>query len=461
MLAPFVRYVIAPAWAAWERSPYLSHYRQLVRRQYDSPQDIRQRQWAAIQRIVEHAYATVPYWRQTFDELGKRPEDIRQAHEFASLPVLEKSTIRQRGKELLSTTYQDEKSLHQKRTSGSTGVTLTVTVDEAAQQWKRASTVRFDEWTGWRLGQRVAMLWGNPEYRKRGWRGYLRNALLERARYLDTLKMDEAQMARFAHELRRRPPALILGHAHSLFLFAEFLRPMGGPRFRPRGIISTAMVLHDWQRKTIEDVFRCKVTNRYGCEEVSLIASECERHDGLHINADGVYVEILRPDGTPCDPGEAGSVVVTDLANRAMPIIRYKVGDTAAMSARLCPCSRGLPLLERLMGREADYVVTPAGEYISGISLTENFAVLVPGVTQIQIVQEQVDDFVFRIVRGSDFGPASRSKIHQLVEQRFGPGVNYRCEFVERIPQEPSGKYRFCISKVENPYTRARDLAAR
>ncbi len=460
MLAPFVRYGIAPAWATWERSPYLRHYRQLVLWQHDSPEDIRRRQWGQIRRMLEHAYATVPYWRRTLDGLRKRPEDIREADEFTFLPLLEKSTIRSCGKELLSTNYQDQGFLHQKRTSGSTGVSLTVYVDEAAQQWKRACTVRSDEWTGWRLGQRVAMLWGNPEYRKRGWRGYLRNALLERARYLDTLKMDEAQMASFAHELRRRPPSLILGHAHSLFLFAQFLSSIGGPRFRPRGIISTAMVLHDWQRHKIEEVFQCKVTNRYGCEEVSLIASECEQHEGLHINADGVYVEIVRPDGTACSPGETGSVVVTDLLNRAMPIIRYKVGDTATMSDRLCECGRGLPMLERLMGREADYVVTAAGDYISGISLPENFAVLVPGVVQIQIVQEQVDDFVLRIVRGEDFGPASVRKIGELVTERFGPAVNYRCEFVERIPQEPSGKSRFCISKVDNPFTRARDMAA-
>src|SRR5262249_36059664 len=151
----------------------------------------------------------------------------------------------------------------------------------------------------------------------------------------------------------------------------------GGAGFRPRGILAAAMVLHDWERRTIEAVFDCPVTNRYGCEEVSLIACECERHDGLHINADGVYVEVLRHDGTPAAPGEAGAVVVTALANRAMPILRYQVGDMAVASDRCCPCGRGLPLLECIEGRVADYVVTPSGQLISGISLTENFAMLV------------------------------------------------------------------------------------
>jgi phenylacetate-CoA ligase len=200
------------------------------------------------------------------------------------------------------------------------------------------------------------------------------------------------------------------------------------------------------------------VTNRYGCEEVSLIACECQRHDGLHVNADGVYVEILR-DGRPADPGETGSIVVTDLTNRAMPLLRYQVGDVAVLSERQCPCGRGLPLLERLEGREADYVVTPAGEMISGISLTENFALQVPGIAQFQIVQESVQRFRFRIVRGPDFGPASLQRLRSLVRERFGSDVNYQCEYLEQIPPEPSGKYRFCISQVGNPFTVSREVA--
>jgi len=301
-------------------------------------------------------------------------------------------------------------------------------------------------------------VWGNPEYVKRGWRGRLRNALLERATYLDTLKMDAEALARFAQQLQRRQPTLIYGHAHSVFLFAEYVRRTGLPGIRPRGVITTAMVLHNWQRRTIEEVFGCPVTNRYGCEEVSLIACECEQHNGLHINAEGVYVEVLR-DGLPAAPGEPGSVVVTDLRNRAMPILRYQVGDVAVLSERRCPCGRGLPMLERLEGREADYVVTAAGELISGISLTENFALHVPGLAQLQIVQETVQRFVFRIVRGPEFGPDSLRRIGELVAERFGPDVAFECEYVDAIPQEASGKYRFCISHVENPYTRRQEVA--
>ena len=455
-----VRHAVAPLWARWEHSLYLRQHQLLRRTQYDSPALIRDRQWWAVAELLRHAYATTRFWRERLDQAKVRPEEVRGWEDFRAVPVLTKDDLRGRAAEMISDRF-DPSALHHKKTSGSTGVSVEVFVDDAAQQWKRACTLRSDEWSGWRLGERVAKVWGNPEYQKRGWRGRLRNYVLDRARYLDTLQMDERALEQFARALRRRPPALVFGHAHSLYLFAEYLRGRGGAGFRPRGLISTAMVLHDWERRVIEEVFGCPVTNRYGCEEVSLIACECERHQGLHVNADGIHVEVLRPDGSPAAAGEVGAVVVTDLANRAMPILRYRVGDLAVASQRRCPCGRGLPLLERVDGRIADYVVTPAGKLISGISLTENFAMLVPGVAQFQIVQEAVDRFRFRIVRGPGYGPASAERIESLVAERFGPGVAYECEFLEHIPREASGKYRFCISQVGNPYHCTLEAAAR
>jgi phenylacetate-CoA ligase len=448
--ARIVRHCLAPAWAWWERSDYLRRQPALRRTQYDPPEVIRARQWDKLRQILHHAFATVPFYRLRFDRLGLHPRDIHSFEDFARLPALTKKEIQQNPEALLSDRYR-QKTLHRKKTSGSTGASLEVFVDEAAHQFKRACVLRSDEWSGWRLGERVAMVWGNPDYLQRGWRGRLRNALLERRTYLDTLKISEESLQRFARKLVRRPPSLLFGHAHSVYLFAEFVRRAGIYSIRPRGIITSAMVLHSWQRRVIEEVFRRPVTNRYGCEEVSLIACECEHHQGLHVNADGIYLEVLR-DGRPAGPGEQGQVHITDLTNRAMPLLRYQIGDLAVLSERRCPCGRGLPLLERVEGRVADYVVTPGGELISGISLTENFALKVPGLAQFQIVQENTNFFMFRMVRGPGFGDASLERLRELVRATFGAGVDYRCEFLDRIPPDASGKYRFCISRVRIPY---------
>jgi len=143
-------------------------------------------------------------------------------------------------------------------------------------------------------------------------------------------------------------------------------------------------------------------------------------------------------------------VVVTDLTNLGMPFIRYLVGDTARMAENSCSCGRTYSLIASLEGRIADYVRTPEGEYISGISLTENFAMVLDGVKQMQIVQDEIDHLVFRVVPGEDVrGQSLRSEISRLVKERFGPSMRHDVEHVDSIQSEASGKYRFCVSKLE------------
>lgn len=447
MLDTLNRHLLHPLMAWREGSAHLRHLRTLRRTQFDPPEVIRARQLAALKAQLQHAWDTVPYYRTAWTQAGVHPSDVRELGDLEAFPVVTKADIRRHNLALVSSAF-DIAKLRVKRTSGSTGVPLTIYCDEPAMQWKAACTIRSDEWSGYRLGQRVAKVWGNPEYRHFGLKGRLRNRLFDRAVYLDTLNLNDDRIAAFTRTIRRHRPGLIFGHAHSLYLLACSLKKSRVCDVRPNGIISTAMILHDWQRSVIEGVFGCKVTNRYGCEEVSLIASECDAHRGLHVNADSIYHEVQ----------DDGKLLVTDLSNRAMPLIRYQVGDVVVPSSRACGCGRGLPLIERVEGRDADYVLTPAGHLISGISLTENFAVLVPGAAQVQIVQESITRLRIRLVADDAFDAGSRAKIAELVRDTFGGTVAHDVELVDAIPQEPSGKYRFCISKVARE--RLREMSA-
>ncbi len=442
-----VRAIVAPLWAMREGSPYLKHYRRFLHTQYRPLEEVRQDQWTRLKSLLDHAYAHTAFYRERFDAMGITPADIRSWQDFERFPLLTKDDIRANRDRMVADNIPKDRLLP-KKTSGSTGVSLSFFVDEDSLQWKRGCTLRHDEWTGWRQGERIGAVWGNPEYKK-SWRGYVRNYLLERYTFLDTLRMDEDAMADFHEQIRKRKPTLLFGHAHSLYLFAKFLKDRGFSPVRPKGIISTAMVLHDFERDLIEEVFGCKVTNRYGCEEVSLIASECEVHQGLHVNMDTLHFECLLG-GKPVQPGETGAVVVTDLTNHGMPFIRYLVGDTARMADKPCTCGRTYPLVASLEGRIADYVRTPEGEYISGISLTENFAMVLDGVKQMQIVQDEIDHLLFRVVPGEGVRDGSLcSDIARLVRERFGESMRHDVEHVESIQSETSGKYRFCVSKLE------------
>ena len=453
MLALLNRHLAQPffAWKAGNRLP--SRVRTLERRQYDSPEVIAARQLAALQTILSHAWDTVPYYRQRWAAAGLGPHDVRCLDDLRRFPILTKHDLRTHARDLRSIAFAD-RDVFLKTTSGSTGVPLTVAVDREAMAWKRAATLRSDQWSGWRRGTRVARLWGLTAADRGPWKVRLRRALLERENYLNTLDMTEDRMRAFAADLSRRPPGLIFGHAHSLYLFAVYVRRHFDGSIRPDGVISTAMILHDWQRAVIEQAFGTAVTNRYGCEEFSLLASECEEHTGLHLNADSVHAEIV-PDATLSTAPGGGRLVLTDLLNQAMPLIRYQVGDVARTKAGRCACGRGLPMLESVTGREADYVLAPDGRLISGISLTDHFATEIRGATQVQLVQDLRTAIRLRIVPDEQFDDMSRARVTALALELFGPAMRADVELVDRIPQEPSGKYRFCVSPVAVEYIRA------
>ena len=453
ILAPVSRYLIAPLWATWERSPYLTHHKRLLKTQYDPAEVIRQRQTERMRMIIEHAYKTCKFWKERFDSVGVKPDDFRALEDLRKLPLLTKTDLRTRLDDMVSSEFPDREKLTRHETSGSTGVPVVVYSNEESDQFKRGTVLRSDEWTGWKLGERKACIWGNPQIRP-DWKGKLRRLLLSRDyAYLDTLKMDEPAMERFTDELLQAQPGMLFGHAHSLYLYAGYLKTKRPEvKIRPHGVLSTCMVLHDFERTLIEEVFQCKPTDRYGCEEVSLIASECEKHEGLHVNADCLYMELIDNDGNPCCVNQPGRIVITDLWNLAMPMIRYEVGDMSLWSEKQCSCGRTLPLLARIEGRVADYVITNRGEYVSGISLTENFACMVQGITQLQIVQEDIDRFTFNIVKAPDFSEKTLEQIDELVKKRFGEQANFECVYMDKILQEKSGKYRFCISKVKKEF---------
>jgi phenylacetate-CoA ligase len=418
------RHLVQPAVALKRNSSHLHFLQHLEKSQFESPAVIQSRQLELLKLQLQLAYENVPHYRHAWDAAGLHPSQIRSLGDLSHWPILTKNDIRQAGDKLLSGKY-DASKLRVKKTSGSTGVPLTIRIDEPAVQWKYACTLRADQWSGWRLGQRVAKVWGNPEYRHFGWRGRLSNWLIDRAVYLDTCHLTDARIDEFVSTIRQHRPGLIFGHAHSLYLLACQMRRRQVTDVKPNGIISTAMPLHQWQRAVIEQVFNTSATDRYGCEEVSLIACECEKHSGLHLAAESVYTEVM-PDG---------SLVVTDLLNRAMPLIRYKTGDTVTQSPTPCSCGRGLPTLQKVQGREADYVVTPSGALISGISLTENFALHIEGTAQVQIIQETRTLLRIRLVADDNFTPRSRKKIADLVHELFGPTMKYEVELVESIPQ--------------------------
>jgi phenylacetate-CoA ligase len=444
MMAWLSKHVFFPLWELKDGAYRGQYLRELSDSQWRDAGAIREQQWQRMRAAVEYAFEHCQYYRMSFAKAGFDGK-LRDRAQFKMLPLLNKRDIAEHTQALLSSEF-DRAALIQAKTGGSTGQALTVYFDTRCQEARNAAAMRSDRWAGWDLGRKVAAVWGNPPQadtvKKR-----LRNLLLDRVFYLDTMRIDDASIDRFVQQWRRERPELLYGHAHSIYMLATCLRRLQ-IELRPRGIITTSMMLLEPERRVIEAVFQCPVTNRYGCEEVGLIASECERHHGLHINADHVLVEFLRDDGSEAQPGEEANIVVSDLVNRGMPLIRYQVEDLGISSDRECPCGRGLPMMERVTGRQADFLKRADGSFVAGVSLVERTLTAIPGIEQMQLIQEELLRVRAKVVKGREFDQASKRKLSDELQQVFGAHTTIEIEEVAGLERTRAGKYRFAICNV-------------
>ena len=169
----------------------------------------------------------------------------------------------------------------------------------------------------------------------------------------------------------------------------------------------------------------------------------------MHINAETIYIEIIGQNGKPTENNEIGEIVITDLLNIGMPLVRYKIKDVGTFVNMECKCGRGLPKIELKGGRVTDMIVLKGGKFVSGASLTIFLTANTPGVKKMQLIQEKLEDIVIRIVPKEDFGIMSKNYCITKAKELLGEKVNIDIELVQEIQSGESGKNRYCISKVD------------
>ncbi len=405
------------------------------------------------QRLADigHAAWKTPLYAERMRDCGLSPEAELTPDDLRKLPPLTKEDVRQRSADLAVEAFP-RKQLHAHHTGGSTGEPTTIYRSTRAERAAAAMVTRHDRWAGWDFGERQAALWGaerdllKPKLLKR-----FRNWIVKPQLLLNAFRMTEEQMTEFVYLLGQFRPRSVLAYASAAYFFSRFVEDSGAKlAITPRGLIASADTLYPDHRAVIERAFNCPVFERYGCREVGIMASECDRHTGMHVCAEHFILEVVRPDSSPCAPGEAGEVLVTSLTNLGAPLLRYRIGDmTVARGGEQCPCGRGLPLLGGVEGRTTDMFRLPGGTIVHGEFFTHLFYGA-KGVKRFQVVQDAPGHMDVNIVKGDDFDDAVLRKFRCEVREFLEPGVGVDFHFVPEIETGPTGKHRFTISKVGN-----------
>jgi phenylacetate-CoA ligase len=403
-----------------------------------------------LRAILLHASRSVPLYEEHLRGREGAIEDD-PVSVLQSLPVLTKQTIRDEFDRLRSVDAP-ERGLRIETSGGSTGEPVRLLQDRDFQDRTGAVKLLYSNWTGWELGEPELTIWGSEEeiLQAQGSRRARASNLLLRRRAVNAFRMSEDSMRRCLEELNRDPPRLIVAYVQSLDDLAGFAEEEGIEVASQRAIISTAGTLQRHMRDRIERVFGCRPFDRYGSREVGDIAGECGHHRGLHVFPWTNFVEIIDEDDRPAEPGSEGRILVTSLANHAMPLLRYEIGDLGMSfpaGESPCPCGRLGQRLAGLLGRTVDTFKAPDGSLINGEYFT-HLLYFKDFVGRFQVVQLSTSRVVYRIVATRPAPPEDLSEIVEGTRAVMGAGCEVEFEFLEEIPPSASGKYRYTISEL-------------
>jgi phenylacetate-CoA ligase len=412
----------------------------LLKNQWKSRDELGSIRDLKLRKLIRHAHARVPYYRQLFESVGLSPHDIRTAEDLRHIPVTSRDALQALELRRKMAEGIQPESCRQSATSGTTASPLRVyaTAHDStvmAFGWARAFLAR-----GMRPWYKMVAFKGQKDVGTR--RSWYERLGLWRRREVSTWDGPAAWIG----AIREWKPHVLVGYEMTLRILAEAVRDGQIDGIAPARVFHSSGILDRRSRALIESVLRTTVVDIYGSDEGGCMAWECDTCEGYHICSDTVIVEILS-NGEPVKPGEEGEVVITNLSSYAMPFIRYRQGDVAVLSPEAPVCGRGFSLLRGVQGRTDDYVVLRDGQRISPHPVYHCIDP-VHGIRRWRVVQETIDRLTVELEPGEGFDGGTVDTVRSNLEKLTGGQIEVAVLRVRGIPVDPLVKFRSVTSRI-------------
>jgi len=417
----------------------------LEKTQWLKKRDIERLQIKKLRALLRHAYTNVAYYRKAFRNVGARPEDVHLLEDLSKVPIVSRSDVRKYSSSMIAENVS-RRHLVLQLTSGTTASPIGVYRSKEDLSWGVGAELRAYGWAGYEVGDRQALIWLIRPDDKRSFKFKVRNLLL-RNRILDVNFLSEKSMESFARALCNFKPEFIRGYPASVSIFATFILNNHYLAIRPKAVFTSGQTLFQNYRGVIEKALKCKVYDYYASTEMSHIAAQCGQHDGLHVTDENIIVEVVK-DEEVAARGEEGKVLLTNLNNYAMPLIRYDIGDLATVLDDECSCGRGLSLLKPF-GRTYEYFQNSDGSFTCLRDFQTVFEDL--PIRDFQIIQESFDEILIKIVAEPGYTKAHTEFILKNIKSSGNADV--KIELADSLPLGTSGKVQHVISKLKTKYT--------
>jgi phenylacetate-CoA ligase len=409
-------------------------------------------QTTQLRRLLLHAFETVPYYQQLFNSLGIKRLDLQnfELSALKRLPLLAKNTLRECGtSSLLSQNLEAGGQFF--GSSGSTGTPVQIRFSKAMhQRWSAGFEARVRHWAGVTRHDPRGMIGGRrvvPDAEAKP--PFYRYNLVEKQTYFSAYHISADHVRDYLTGLQKHRVQYLNGYAMSNYLLARFLENEGLEAPQMKAVLTSSETLSAEMRATFQRVYGCKTYDAWSGVEACGLVSECE-HGSLHLSPDIAVVEFLDPEtGQAAAPGELAEVVCTGLLNFDQPLIRYRIGDLMRYTDEPCACGRQMPVIQEIVGRMEDVVVSPDGREMVRF---HGVFVGIPCIVEGQIVQMERSRFVVNIVSSRPLTEAENQGVKQRLQSQMGP-VAVEIVQCAHIPRGPNGKFKAVLNRMDENKT--------
>lgn len=427
-----------------------SMLQQLNESQWCSPEQLAEGQLQQLKKLLGYSILYSPYYRQRLHHVDINCLDLEN---FKQLPVLTRIELQENNDTIDCSRLPDGHGEPvATMTSGSTatpvrlrGSALTATIWNAInmreQLWHRrdpGKTTAAIRWRSDAVGmppQGVTFQdWGMPinQFFETGPAYFLNSA----ADISDQLQW-----------LRQVNPHYLMSHPSNLKALLRESQKMGVEFANLVEFRTVGESVDDELRELVRDEFNAPLVDLYSSQEVGFVALQCPHHDHYHIQSESLYVEVVREDGSACEPGESGKLLVSSLRNYATPLIRYEIGDHAELGEP-CDCGRGLPVLNRINGRVRNMLQLPDGN-----GRWPNFGfqkmMQIAPLQQFQVVQQSLQLIELKLVVEQQLGSEQESAIKQILGSHLGHPFEINISYHTALPRSASGKFEDFVCMIE------------
>lgn len=404
-------------------------------------------QFKQLAPLVHHARETVPFYGDRLDVLGRGGgitwEDWRR------VPVLTREELQTHSDSLLSSDIpKDHGGTDDHQSSGSTGRPVSVRATDLHGLFFAALNIRHYQWQDLTFTDSVAAI--RP----------LRTSEAELSRqnkgipwvaghasgpmYLFDVALPVSQQVAW---LAERGVSYLLTMPSNLQAMLDYMEAEDISLPTIRKVMTMSEIITPELRKKDREVL-APIGDSYSAHEAGMMALQCPEHDHYHVQSESLLIEILNDDDEPCDVGEVGRVVMTDLHNFAMPLIRYDIGDFAEVG-EACPCGRGLPVVSRIWGRKRNMVVFPSGDTAWPVPWLSSDLIPIAPILQLQMTQHTVEKMELKLVTERPLTTDEEAALTALFQKGLHHPFEIEFVYVDGIERSKGGKFEDFISLVE------------